>query len=511
VSLLASCGSPTPPRRDVVIGLIGEPDSVFADDVRAQLLEAAVTESLVRRDAREELVARLAEAVPTFENGGLRFVTDDPSAPSGRLVAVFRLRDNARWQDGRPITAPDVRFAYEEDRGAAVGTERRYRADRIEAVEVIDDRSVRVLYRAGERWPDYALAPRVMPRHILSGATPDARTAYARRPVHAGPFAVAAWIGGFGVTLSAFPDYVLGRPPLGRIEVRFLRDRAAMLDALRRGDIDVAPSPALEADLAGVVDEIADDTDRSGLRAFYTQTEGLEVLRYGPRLTDPRVRRAISLTVDRSRIISSIFGGRARVPSSYLVPPQRYAAEGDPAARPDVPTARGLMAAAGYRPGTFGILERGGDRLVVTLLVASGSDPRLEAARMVAGDLAAIGIAADVRQRSDVEIGAAIARSEFDLALIPEAASDALGASDRYAGRAGPWFDVLALAARDAGDPDQRSLYAELQRLWRESNAALPLYQRLAVDVAPRSLAAVQPSPAGAPLTWNAHEWAFRK
>jgi len=475
------------------------------------VLEAAVTESLVRRDARDELTARLADGVPTFENGGLRFVTDDPSAPAGRLVAVFRLRMNARWQDGQPITAADVRFAHDEDRGAPLGSERRYRADRIDVVEVIDDRSVRVLYRAGERWPGYALAPRVMPRHVLAGASAEARAAYARRPIHAGPFAVAAWIGGFGVTLSAFPDYVLGRPQLGRIEVRFLRDRPAVLDGLRRGDIDVAPSPALEADLSRVLDEIADDTDRSGLRTFYTQTEALEALRYGPRFADPRVRRAIELTVDRSRIVSSVFAGRARVPSSYLVPPYRLAAEGDPAARPDVPAARGLMAAAGYRPGTFGILERGGDRLVITLSVASGSDARLEAARMVAGDLAAIGIAADVRQRPDAEVSAAIARSEFDLALVPETASDALEASARYAGRAGSWFDALALAARDAAEPDQRSLYAELQRLWRESRAALPLYQRLSVDVAPRSLTAVQPSPAGAPLTWNAHEWAFRK
>ncbi len=475
------------------------------------MLEAAVTESLVRRDARDELTARLADAVPTLENGALRFVTDDPSAPAGRLVAVFRLRMNARWQDGQPITADDIRFAHEEDRAAPLGSERRYRADRIERVRIIDERSVEVSYRAGERWPGYALAPRVMPRHTLAGASPEARAAYERRPVHAGPFAVAAWVAGFGVTLSAFPDYVLGRPALGRIEVRFLRDRPAVLDALRRGDIDVAPSPALEADLSRVLDEIADDTDRSGLRTFYTQAEALDSLRYGPRFGEGRVRRAIELTVDRARIVASVFAGRARVPSSYLVPPYRLAADGDPAVRPDVPAARGLMAAAGYRPGSFGILERGGDRLVVSLLVASGSDARLEAARMVAGDLAAIGIAATVRQRSEGEIAAAIARSEFDLALVPEPASDALEASDRYAGRAGSWFDALALAARDATDPDQRSLYAELQRLWRESRPALPLYQRLAVDVAPRSLTAVQPSPAGAPLTWNAHEWAFRK
>ena len=81
------------------------------------MLQAAVTESLVRRDPDGGFVARLAVEVPTIANGGARIVTDAAS-PSGRLVATFALRDDARWQDGEPITADDVRFAFEDDRAA---------------------------------------------------------------------------------------------------------------------------------------------------------------------------------------------------------------------------------------------------------------------------------------------------------------------------------------------------------------------------------------------------------
>ena len=130
VSGIAACASPVPARRDVVIGLVGEPSSVFADDPGARVIAAAVTEPLVTLDARGEFVPRLATEVPTIENGGLRVVTDDPTAPGGRLIATFRLRDGLRWQDGEPISAEDVRFAHVLDAQAASGTTTRWLADR---------------------------------------------------------------------------------------------------------------------------------------------------------------------------------------------------------------------------------------------------------------------------------------------------------------------------------------------------------------------------------------------
>lgn len=505
-----ACSSPPPVRRDVVVGLVGEPSSVFADEPGARVLAAAVTEPLVAQDARGELVPRLAAEVPTVENGGLKVVTDDATAPDGRLIATFRLRDGLVWQDGQPITAQDVRFAHDVDATAAPGSSLRWFADRIESVDVVDEHFVRVVYRANERWDGYALAPRVLPRHLLANADAAARAAYARDPVHAGAFSVAAWLPGYGVTLAAFKDHVGGAPALGRIEVRFYPDRNAILDALRRGEVDVAPSPDLEADLARTLDRF-DDT--SGLdTVYYKDAEALDVLRFGTRgkFAERAVRRAIELAVDRQGIVDDIFAGRARVPRSYLVPPLWAAVESAPIARPDRDAARAVLAQAGYRHGTFGILERGTDRMTATLIIPAGSPGRLDAARRVAGDLAALGIAIDVRARPDAEVAAAVGSGDFDLAIVPVSADDAMRATDAWVGLVEPWFDVLASAARTApGRAEQRPLFAELQRIWSEDLPALPLYQRLRVDVAARTLTGIQPTPNDGPLTWNATEWRF--
>jgi len=487
---------------------VGEPRTVFDDDPSARFVASAVTETLVRRDAHDELTPRLAESVPTFENGGLRIVTDDADAPDGRLVATFRLRDT-KWQDGVPITASDVRFAWQQDEAEAPGTLTRWTADRISDVQVLSARDVRVLYRNGERWDGYALAPRVMPGHRLAQATSEQRSAYGREPVHAGPFAIAAWLPG-SITLSAYPGYVLGAPKLGRLEIHFFSTRAAALQALLRGEIDVAPWPVLEADLAKTLDRFADGTH---LLAHYVPAEAASLLRFGSnpkRFGDPVVREAVQLTIDRQSIVDDVFVGRARVPRTYLVPPQWAAAEDVPPARPDRDRARALLVESGFSKGQFGILERGGERMTATIGVAAGSPARLDVARRVAGDLAAIGIAADVRERAPADLTAEVQRGEFDLAITSELTADPQLASERWAGRVDPWFDALAgLAARAQDRQEKRAIYSEMERIWTSAIPALPLYQELRVDVAPQSLAGIDPTPSGSALSWNVQEWSF--
>ena len=508
-SAIAACAAPAPVRRDVVIGLVGEPASVFADDPGARVIAAAVTEPLIALDARGEFVPRLAVDVPTIENGELAVDSTDPASPGGRLVATFRLRDGLVWQDGVPIDAQDIVFARELDATAPLGTELRWNADRVASVVALDPQTVRVTYRANERWTNYPLALRVMPRHILANADAAKRAAYAREPVHAGAFSVAAWVPGYGVTLAAFKDHIGGPPALGRIEIRFFSDRTSILDALRKGIVDVAPSPALEADLGRTLDRFG-DTNR--LDVYYKDVEGLEVLRFGSRgpFADPAVRKAVELTVDRQGIVDDIFAGRARVPRSYLVPPLWAADESAPVPHPDRDKARAVLAQAGWKHGAFGILERDLDRLTVTMLVMSGSAGRLDAAHRVAGDLASIGIAVNVSSRASADLGAVVAKGEFDLVLGPVNADDAALATEEWIGRAGPWFDVLAQAARQAdGQAEKRPLYVELQRIWSDALPGLPLYQRLRVDIAVNTLAGIQPPPQDEALTWNVAEWRF--
>ena len=489
------------------MGLASEPASVMADDPVAEVIRSAVTETLVRRDAAGRFVPRLAERVPTIENGDLEVVGDE-STHEEQLVATYVLREDARWQDGTRVTSDDVVFAYDDDRRAPPASQRRWFADRVASVAVIDERSVRVTYDVGERWTLYPLAPSVLPAHLLRGASPDQRAAYDRMPMHAGAFKVSAWIPGVGMTLRPFDAYVGGAPHLDRIEVRFYRGERSLVDALRRGEVDIAPSPALGADVTSTLDRFAGPD--ATLRAQYKPAMAVEMLRFGAHgpVADRAVRAALVLAIDRVGIVGDLFAGRALVPRSFLVPPLDVASAPMPAPRFDPAASASLLETAGFTHGQLGVLERGPDRLSLTLLVAAGSEARAAAARHVIADLALIGVAVSVVQRQPADLAAAVAAGDFDLALLAQPADDAMRAADLYAGL-DPWFDVLRTAAAGATGQARADLYAELQRVWSEALPGLPLYQQLRVDVAPALLQGIEPTPQGDPITWNTADWRF--
>lgn len=454
------------------------------------------------RTPTEDLVPRLAESVPTFANGGLVLETDD-DAPTGRLVATFRLRAGLTWHDGEPLSASDVVFAFEHDRAAPDGSAERAMADRMASVAALDARTVRVTYRAGERWERYPLAPRALPRHLLADAGPAQWARYEAAPVHAGPYRVASRTGG-RIDLVAFERYWAGPPAIARITVVGYADRAAVLTALRLGEIDLAPSPDFDADIATTLERSVDQRSYS---VRETPSLAVAMLRFGPRFSDARVRRAMAAAIDRERIARTFFAGRVRVVGSYLVAPLSGAIDIPPPS-PDPARARALLSAAGFRPGSLGIAQRDGDRLILDLLVPEGSPSLRGTASGIGVDLAGIGIAVRVSERALAEVSSLVARGEFDLALMIERGDDALASTLNYRSLVSPWFDVLADAAREESDAARkRELYAELQREWARSFVAVPIYQAIAVDVVSTRVEGVQPAPFAAALTWNAGEW----
>lgn len=491
---------------------MGEPSSLTDErDANARFLADLTTEALVRRDDKDEYVPRLAEQVPSTENGLVRLAADERS-PSGRLVVTFVLRPGLVWQDGQPLTSDDVRFAWEHDRRVAHGERSRADAALVERIDTPDARTAVLYLTPGTRTARYPLLARALPRHVLERS--EAEPAYARRPVHAGPFLVASWQEGYGATLTPFRRFALGAPGLTRIEVRFLGDRDALVEALARGDLDMAPASSLGADLAPRLERFAESR---GLLPRYTPQQSAEFLLFNlrrPPFSDVRVRRAVALGVDRKAIVKELFTGRARIPSSYLFAPSWAAAEVPSLPDTDPPAARALLGAAGYCASTRCV---GVPMLHARLLVESGSPPRLAAAELVARDLATIGFIPTVISYGPGAIERALAQGEFDLAVVGRGADDPADATAEYTrgpdnptGYTNGWFDILAGAAANAlTRAERRPLYAELQRLWSADLPALPLYQHLAVDVVPAALDGVAPTAHGEPISWSAGAWRF--
>ena len=222
--------------------------------------------------------------------------------------AVFRLRRDLRWHDGRPTSAHDVVYTIETARNPEAAFPNASYFERWTSVEATDSYTVAVRFEAHpEPLAGLPFTP-IMPAHLLEGVAPGAlRTAeYNQRPVGNGPFRFVSSAPGDRWIFEANPDHpdaLGGRPYLDRVIWRVVPDNTAQTTALRTGEVDLVLGPrAPELRQLDAEPGIHAIVKPSRLYAFIAWN-GLR-----PPLDDARVRRALSLAVDRPEILTALRG-----------------------------------------------------------------------------------------------------------------------------------------------------------------------------------------------------------
>lgn len=542
--LLTACAPQPGPRAaaedTVVIALREPPEHLFAPTAtspEALAVLGALSEGLVVEDERGELEPRLAERVPTLGNGDA-VVVRTPDGQSA-LTVRFRLRDGARWHDGSPVRSADLRFGWLLT--SAIKTTQYSAASRIQDVREIDDRTVEVLYRAGELDPRFALCCNafVLPEALLRDIPQEqlAASTFARSPVYAGPFLLKESQGNVSLTLERSPHYALGPARLRQIVFEFRADPDALLADLGAHRVDLATAGLYGPDRAGALATI----EPRGVRAIYTPTLAMEHLDFNlrdpgdlskphPILAPHSVRAALASAIDRARIARNATAGRAASPSSYIAPPSWAAAGSGEVTQYayDPAESERILDAAGWARGPEGIRAKDGRKLQLRLVVASGSALRDGAAGQIVSDLARVGAEVQLEAVAMMNLGAATSRGHFDLALyawtgerdpsgwsllyhranVPTRENGYSG--QNYPGWSDERFSTLAdEAARSLERQPRRERYLEMQRLWTAALPALPLYQRVQIDVADARLRELRPQPTRQPITWNVARWSF--
>jgi len=262
------------------------------------------------------------------------------------LVADFTLRANAKFHNGEPVTAEDVKFSFERYRGIFA----RGLKDRIADVETPD--AGRVRFKLKQPWPDFMTfygtlatgAGWVVPKKYVERVGEDG---FRKAPVGAGPYRFVSFTPGIELVLEAFDGYWRKSPSVKRLVLRTIPDPSTRLAALKRGEADIAFS---------MIGELGDEIRRTPgltLKAVYPSTHWLSFVdQWDPKSPwhDRRVRLAANLAIDRRAIDQARTSGLSRItfsiiPSSFdfFWQPPAYAF--DPAG------AKKLLADAGYAGG----------------------------------------------------------------------------------------------------------------------------------------------------------------
>lgn len=249
------------------------------------------------------------------------------SVDANNRIYTFKLRPGVKWHDGAPFTSADVKFSIEKIVRPLHSRGKVYFGN-VAIIETPDP--LTVVFKLTEPVPFFLKtfqpgeAP-IMPRHILEKLDlDDAKTVrsseFMQKPVGTGPFRFKEWRKGSHITLERFPEYwKKGRPYLDQVILKVIPDGAARSIALENGEVDLAPMSAVpQADiqrLAGLKQMVLSDKGAEGLGPMLW----LEVNLRDKNLGDPRVRQAISMALDRKKIVDIIWFGQGKPATGPLV------------------------------------------------------------------------------------------------------------------------------------------------------------------------------------------------
>jgi len=301
------------------------------------------------------------------------------ASPSG-LVYDFTLRSNARFHNGEPVTAEDVKFSFERYRGANAAVLKEH----VQEIRVLDAR--RIQFHLKDPWADFITfygttatsAGWIVPKKYIEQVGEDG---FKKAPIGAGPYRVVAFAPGVEITLEAFDGYWRKTPSVKRLIFRSLPDETTRAAALKRGDADVAYF------LNG---PIAEEVRRTpGLRLMAVRSNTIFFLDFrgqweaGSPGRDQRVRTAASLAIDRRALNQAEQLGFGGLTGSVVPRGLEFALAIDPDPY-DPARAKRLLAEAGF--------PRGVDAGDFTI-----APPYDGAGEAIANYLAAVGIRLKIR------------------------------------------------------------------------------------------------------------------
>jgi len=287
----------------------------------------------------------------------------------------FRLRRGATWHDGRPFTADDVVFTFERapnvpnSPGGFGGFLRS-----IARVEVVDDHTLHLhTHQPHPLLPLDLASVSIIARHAATGAEAEAYNS-GRAAIGTGPYRLVAYRSGDRVELARNDAYWGPKEPWSRVTVRFLLNDGARTAALLAGDVDLIEQipttdlARLRRDSRLRVTEapslrtvfLSPDYSRTGAPPGVTDNAGAPLPR-NPFL-DPRVRRALSMAINREALVVQVMEGAAAATAQWL-PPGAFGYHPEVGPRPyDPEGAKRLLAEAGYPEGFRLVLATPNDR-----------------------------------------------------------------------------------------------------------------------------------------------------
>ncbi|WP_293813216.1 peptide ABC transporter substrate-binding protein [uncultured Bosea sp.] len=512
----------------------------FASGTKDQIASRIFFEPLAGWDKDGNLVPQLAAEIPSKANGGL--------SADGKEV-IWKLKKDVQWHDGKPFTADDAVFTWEyaADPATAAYTTGSYTNIK---VEKIDAHTIKVIFKeATPFWADpfVGVAGMIIPKHHFGeykGA--KSREAPANlKPVGTGPYKFVDFKPGDIVLAARNENYhVKNKPQFDTLEVKGGGDAVSAARAvLQTGEFDYAWNLQVEDEVlkrmeAGgrgkVVAVKGGDVEFIILNTTdpWTEVDGerSSVKTKHPSLSDPAVRQAMNLLIDRDSIEKFIYGRGGVATASFVNEPKQFKST-KLKYEFNIDKANKILDDAGWKKGADGIREKDGKKLKYVYQTSINA-PRQKTQAIIkqacqrAGiDLELKSVTASVFFSSDVANPDTYTKLYVDMEMYtttqpqpdPErflnqfVSWEIANKENKWLGRnVSRWSDPAAdeayKAAQKELDPVKRAAFLiKVNEIFCEANVILPVLSRTVVGASANNLT---PDISGWEVTtWNLASW----
>lgn len=329
--------------------------------------------------------------------------------PDGTMQTIWKIKPNATWHDGQPVTSRDFAFAlrvYVDERLPVRDREPEQYMDRLEP---LDDKSFAIQWKRPYPWANELVSRQLeaLPEHRMGGVyetvEPEAFFNHAfwssTDYVGDGPFQLIRWDPGAQLIYRAFDGYFMGKPRIDEVVFRVISDTGTVVANILGGSADTTVGITL-GQQGGVT--VRDVWSQSGagqvfatpVRFRYVQIQLDPERTQQPALLDVRVRRAIAHGIDRAAVAEVVTQGTAPPTEMPIVPsdPIYQRVDAAIARHPyDANRASALLQEAGWSRRGESLVNDRGQSFALDIRTTGSSDNETEMS-IIAADLAKLGM-----------------------------------------------------------------------------------------------------------------------
>lgn len=335
-------------------------------------------------------------------DNNFNYLLADSITTDDNLTFTIKIKDDAVWSDGEPVTADDViftilrmtspevanpNFDFSMFKGFESGTSPEG-AESVDGLVKVDDKTLQFVANSPMSLNTFinncCVWICVLPSHVLKGVPADQLVSYdwfQHPDVVDGPYILDDYDSAHYISYHANENYFLGAPKISKMNIRIV-DPSEILPQLQAGEIDFVPPATCSIPITD--QEAVENLD--GYTSPWTDPITNEMTFFNTtKVTDARVRKAFVMAIDRQMLVDSLLSGHGEVTDGFVMKSSPLYDDSKETIPYDPDGAKELLSEAGWDSST-----------VLQYYVSSGDDTAVKAAQVIQQELSEVGISINI-------------------------------------------------------------------------------------------------------------------